>query len=285
MCRFVLYLGPEISLSSLVTEPANSIIHQSIRSRESQEPLNGDGFGLGWYVQDMTERPAIFKDITPAWNNLNLLNLARVTRSSCVLAHVRAATPGLPVIQLNCHPFAWRRFVFMHNGRVAGFKRLKRALINRLSDEAFGMISGSTDTEHVFALFVDHVRRAGDGLDPADLMTSALAATIEEVEDLTREEGVEEPSLLNLAVTDGKAAVVSRYISTEPERANSLYVQSGRRFECVDGQCRMLDPGEAHEAVVIASEPLSEGEGWTRVPPNHLVVVREDRTTEMRALS
>ena len=97
MCRFALYLGREIAISSLVTEPANSIIHQSFHSQEGREPLNGDGFGLAWYVPEVSARPALFKDNIPAWSNQNLLNLAKVTRSGCVLAHIRAATPGIPV--------------------------------------------------------------------------------------------------------------------------------------------------------------------------------------------
>lgn len=284
MCRFVLYLGAEITVSSLVTEPANSIIHQSFHSHEREEPLNGDGFGLGWYVPEMTEEPAIFKDVTPAWNNLNLLNLARVTRSSCVLAHVRAASPGLPVTRLNCHPFAWGPFAFMHNGTVAGFRRIRRTLLGRLSDEAFQRIVGSTDSEYVFALFSDHYRQVATGEKRTEAMATALTATIAQVEELAQKAGVKEPSLLNLAVTDGKSAVVSRYISHDPARANSLYVHTGSRYVCADGLCRMLEPTQENNAVIVASEPLSEEEGWTRVQPNSLVVVHEDLEVEMRPL-
>ena len=42
MCRFVLYLGCEIGIDSLMTEPENSIIHQSFKSREREEPEDGD---------------------------------------------------------------------------------------------------------------------------------------------------------------------------------------------------------------------------------------------------
>ena len=50
MCRFVFYRGAPIRLSSLLTEPVHSIIHQSYRSKERAEPLNGDGFGVGWHA-------------------------------------------------------------------------------------------------------------------------------------------------------------------------------------------------------------------------------------------
>ncbi len=57
MCRFALYLGSPIHVSSLITDPANSIIHQSFHSHEREEPLNGDGFGLAWYVPELTDEP------------------------------------------------------------------------------------------------------------------------------------------------------------------------------------------------------------------------------------
>ncbi len=284
MCRFVLYLGTEITVSSLVTEPANSIIHQSFHSHEREEPLNGDGFGLAWYVPEMSEEPVLFKDVTPAWNNLNLLNLARVIQSSCILAHVRAASPGLPVIQLNCHPFSWGSFAFMHNGTVAGFASIRRTLLGRLSDEAFQSISGSTDSECVFALFADHYRRAGKGQCRTEALVTALIGAIADVEELTQEAGVEEPSLLNLAVTNGTCAVISRYISGGSQKANSLYVHSGSRYLCTDGLCRMVEPGSRNKAVIVASEPLSQDKGWKRVQPNSLVVVHQDLRLDMRTV-
>jgi len=276
MCRFVLYLGPEITVSSLVTEPVNSLIHQSFHSHEGTEPLNGDGFGVAWYVPAISEVPALFKDITPAWNNLNLLNLARVTRSSCLLAHVRAASPGLPVIQLNCHPFVQGPFAFMHNGRIGGFRSLRRALADRLSDSAFNAISGSTDSEYLFALFLDNFNRLNGANDGSAAMAEALAASINEVEQLKKEAGVEEPSTLNLAVTDGRGAAVSRYISRGDERANSLYLHRGAEYTCRTGRCLMEAADRGRGAVLIASEPLSEDEGWRAVPPNSMVITGSD---------
>ena len=80
--------------------------------------------------------------LDPAWNDGNLHGLSRVTRSSVVLAHVRAATAGLGVSQVNCHPFTNGRLAFMHNGAVGGFFEIKRKLQERLSDTAFAQIGG-----------------------------------------------------------------------------------------------------------------------------------------------
>ena len=97
----------------------------------------------------------MFRSITPAWNNRNLQNLARVVASDCVLAHVRAATQSSGVNEANCHPFRWRRFLCMHNGDIGDFRAVRRTLLASVCDEAFGNVYGSTDSEHFFALFID----------------------------------------------------------------------------------------------------------------------------------
>ena len=283
MCRFALYLGQPILVGSLVTEPTNSIIHQSFHSHEREEPLNGDGFGLAWYAPAERPEPVVFKDVTPAWNNVNLLNLAPVTRTSCLFAHVRAASPGLPVSQLNCHPFAYGRFAFMHNGFVEGFDRIVRPLRERLSDEAYHHVRGSTDSEHVFALFADAYRKS-EASSGAERMVRAVVDAISTVEDLRSAAGLDGRSTLNLAVTDGRCAVVSRFVSGGGEGANSLYVNTGSAYLCENGLCRMRGYGEGDEAVVVASEPLSDDPGWRRVEVNHLVVVGEDLSVAQRPI-
>ena len=276
MCRFVVYLGPPITLSSLITEPTHSLIHQSYHSRERTEPLNGDGFGVGWYVPPLSDRPAVFRSISPAWSNRSLRQLCRVTRSDCVFAHIRAASPGLPVIESNCHPFCWRDLAFMHNGRIAEFRRLKRTLQADLSDEAFHAIEGSTDSEHVFALLIDRVKANGD-------LSRAIQATLGQVVGHLDAAGAAGVSQLNLAVTDGRRAVVTRFTTDPAGRAETLYLHEGRSYVCEDGVCRMIEPGEEGGAVLISSEALSDDPGWKPVPVNHMVIVEQDRSVRIIA--
>ncbi len=101
MCRFIAYKGDRILLSDLVTNHSNSLINQSAHARERSEPLNGDGFGLGWYVPEVSAEPCFFTSVTPAWANQNLRRIASKTASPCIFAHVRAATAGLEVNDLN----------------------------------------------------------------------------------------------------------------------------------------------------------------------------------------
>lgn len=282
MCRFVLYLGAEVRVSSLITEPVNSIIHQSFHSHERSEPLNGDGFGLAWYPPQHVDLPALFRSTTPAWSNRNLTEISRVTRTRCVLAHVRAATPGLPVTDFNCHPFVTGRLAFMHNGDWGGFQQIRQRLVGELSPEAFASIEGSTDSEHIFAVFIDRLRALEQG-DPTERMATAIEDTIRYVETLRQAVAPDEPSSLNLAVSDGERAIVTRYASGHGE-ANSLYFNTGRTYICDQGSCRVQDEGSAHSAVIVASEPLDDDERWTRVEPGHLLCVTPDLDVFTRAI-
>lgn len=275
MCRFTYYVGKPIRLSSLITEPDNSLINQSFRAREHEEPLNGDGFGVAWYAPDMSDEPAAFRSLTPAWSNRNLIELARVVASPCILAHVRAATQELQVSESNCHPFIKGRHSFMHNGDVGGFRVIKRRLLDLLSDRAFHSIQGTTDSEHLFALFLDELDKQHVS-EPADAMAGALRSAVFKTLELGREHAPGEHSYINVAVSDGRSGVACRFTTDDPEHAMTLYMNRGDRYVCEDGVCRMLDPEDGEGAVLISSERLSDDPKWTPVPVNHLVRIRSN---------
>ena len=274
----MLYLGPETRLSSLIIEPTHSLIRQSTHSREREEPLNGDGFGIGWYATDHTTEPAVFRSITPAWNNRNLQNLARVVASDCVLAHVRAATQSSGVNEANCHPFRWRQYLAMHNGDVGDFRLVRRKLLASVCDEAFGNVYGSTDSEHFFALFIDSLLESVE-IDPAVRMARALARAISRTLELVHEAGGTSASYLNVAITDGDCAVVSRF-TDEPDGApESLYYFTGELYPVVASK-RRTDGKRGTHPVIVSSERLTTEAGWTEVPSGQIIILRRDRRPE-----
>ncbi|MGE0440125.1 MAG: class II glutamine amidotransferase [Gemmatimonadales bacterium] len=284
MCRFTLYVGPPIPLASLVTEPEHSLIHQSYECRERSEPLNGDGFGVAWWPATRPEHPAVFCSTTPAWSNRNLLELAPVVESGLIMAHVRAATVGSGTIDVNCHPFKSEGYAFMHNGDVGRFGGIKRHLTAELSDEAFGAIRGSTDSEHVFALFLDEARSLGRERGDAASLGAALERALGRIVTLAMKHAPGADLHLNLAVSDGVSAAVVRYTNLPGHPGSSLYLNRGRRYVCESGVCRMLEPEEGAGAVLISSEPLSQEPGWSPVPPQSLVMVAADRSVQVRPL-
>ena len=274
----MLYLGPETRLSSLIIEPTHSLIRQSTHSREREEPLNGDGFGIGWYSPDHTTEPAVFRSITPAWNNRNLQNLARVVASDCVLAHVRAATQSSGVNEANCHPFRWRQYLCMHNGDVGDFRLVRRKLLASVCDEAFGNVYGSTDSEHFFALFIDSLLESVE-IDPAMRMARALARAISRTLDLVHDAGSASASYLNVAISDGDCAVVSRFTDDADGAPESLYFFTGELYPTVMSK-RRTDGKRGGHAVTVSSERLTTDPGWTEVPSGQIIILRRDRPPE-----
>ncbi len=58
--------------SQLLTRPCHSIINQAFDSRlrlDRRRPINGDGFGVGWYDveydEELGSQPCIFTSVTP----------------------------------------------------------------------------------------------------------------------------------------------------------------------------------------------------------------------------
>ena len=281
MCRFTLYLGPAIRLDSLLIEPHHSLIRQSTHSREREEPLNGDGFGVGWFAGHFTVEPAVFRSITPAWNNRNLHNIARVVASDCILAHVRAATQSSGVNEANCHPFRFRRYLFMHNGDVGNFRAVRRGLLDSVCDEAFGNVYGSTDSEHFFAVLIDELIHIGDKGDAADNMARALAGAIRRVVQAVRVHGGGESCYLNCALADGDHAVVSRFTDSVEYPPESLYYFTGDLYPRAEID-ETDESGTDPKAVIVSSERLTDDPEWQIIPPNHMVVMRRNQPPELR---
>ncbi len=281
MCRFVFYMGPEIRMASLVTEPVHSIVVQSYHSEERDEPLNGDGFGVAWYPADAGECPAVFKSISPAWSNQNLRHLSRVIRSRCILAHVRAATPGLPVSEINCHPFLRGDFAFMHNGGINEFGAVNRPLRRALSDASYAGIMGTTDSEAIFAIFFDQYSSI-ETEHGVEKMATALEAAIETIEALLSSTRHSAGCDLNLVVSDGRVAVASRY-SSKNRKPNSLYLHAGHSYRCDRGEAKLSPCAEP--TILIASEPLTRDASWQAIEANRLVTIDESLDVDIRPIN
>lgn len=273
MCRFFVYKGRGMYMSDLLLKAEQSLIRQSYKAKEREEPLNGDGFGVGWYTPEIDPSPCVFTSTQPAWSNRNLQHLSEKIRSTCFFAHVRAASPGAYVSEFNCHPFKYERFLWMHNGKIADFPRIKRRLRESLNDEYYNFIQGTTDSEHAFALFLNKLGKHIYDYTISDLR-NALIETIHQIGELQTRAKTEEPSSLNFAVTDGYNILVSRYTTSSETEPPTLYLSSGDHLEIRDGKYRMAAATPYPNAVIVASEPLTAYRSdWKPVEKNHLVLV------------
>lgn len=281
MCRLLAYKGAPIVLDTLLYQPKNSLIKQSYDAKEIEEPLNGDGFGIGWYAPELHHDPAVFVSVFPAWSNRNLRSLSPRIQTQCLFAHVRAASFG-DISEANCHPFQFGKFLMMHNGSIEGFDTIKRTLRRRLSDRVYSWVKGQTDSEHFFALFIDKVLALGDEY-TVHQMAEAMHQSINDLLAIKREAGLENPTYLNTVVTDGKMMVGTRFLANGSEDPLTLYWSEGARYICEDGVCHMVAAGKEEQAVLIVSEKLTGlRSDWRKIPDNNLILVDQENQVTFR---
>lgn len=270
MCRWMAWLGQPLLLDELLFKAPHGIVDQALNARLGAEPTNGDGFGLGWY--GLGEGPGVYRSVTPAWSDPNLRELAAHVESSLFLAHVRAAI-GSPVQQTNCHPFRHGRWLFVHNGFLAGFAHLRRDLMLAVAPERFSDVNGSTDTEVVFHLALTF------GLEDDPL--GAMERTVGLIEDLARRHGIDEAVQGTFGISDGEAVWAVRYATAG--NARSLYMSAD-----VEAVQRLHPENERFQRMtaddrLIVSEPFSDLPGvWEAVPEATALTVRHGGVCEQR---
>jgi glutamine amidotransferase len=252
MCRFLAYQGAPIYLEDMVASPSHSLIAQSLHASEGKTEINGDGFGLGWYGE--RDHPGLFRDLRPAWSDENLRAICQQVRSRLFFAHVRAAT-GSATTRANCHPFAAGRFMFMHNGQVGGFQKIRRRVEALIPDEHYALRGGTTDSEALF------LAALGFGLE--DDPPGAIGAMIGAVKAAMDRAGITQAFRFAAALTDGKTLWAFRWSCDA--RPPTLYYRA------------------VENGLVVVSEPTDEDHGtWHAVSANSLLVKSPGRALEIK---
>ncbi|MBW4701319.1 ergothioneine biosynthesis protein EgtC [Micromonospora sp. RL09-050-HVF-A] len=243
MCRHLAYLGPPVTLRSLLYDPPHSLVRQSWAPRDMRGggTVNVDGFGVGWYPgtgrpggdDGRGGAPVRYRRAGPIWSDPTLPELAGVTTSGAVLAAVRSATVGMPVQESAAAPFAEGRWLFSHNGVVRGWPDSVVELAGGLPVRDLVTLDAPTDSALLWAL-VRHRLRAGASL------AEAVTTTVRQVA------AAAPGSRLNLLLTDGVSVVASVW-------GHALSVRA--------------DDGTA----LLASEPVDDAPGWREVPDRRWV--------------
>jgi predicted glutamine amidotransferase len=275
MCRWLAYSGTPILLEELLYNREHSLIDQSLHSRMGVETTNGDGFGVGWYGLEAAATglpatrdsgiPVLFRGVGPAWNDVNLRELARSTSSGLFIAHIRAST-GTAVQQTNCHPFRYDRWLWVHNGAIKDFHLLKRDLVLAVDPDLYPSIAGSTDSEVMFYLALTFGLR--------DDPVAAVERMVGFVEATGRKHGVDEPMQMTVATTDGERIFAFRYSSVGKSR--TLYFSTA-----ITALREMYPENEVFQKIsddtrIVVSEPLGELVGaWNAVPESSFGIVQK----------
>jgi glutamine amidotransferase len=232
MCRHLAYLGPPVPLSRLLFDPPHSLSHQSWAPRDMRGggTINADGFGVGWYAPG---GPVRYRGATPLWSDTTLPGLAATLPVRAVLAAVRSATAGMPVVETAAAPFADGPWLFSHNGVVTGWPGSMTKLAGALPVADLLTLEAPTDSALLWALVRDRLRSGAAA-------ASAVADTVREVERAAP------GSRLNLLLTDGESLVATA---------------AGHSLSVLDRP----------DAVLVASEPLDDRPAWRPVPEGTLL--------------
>jgi predicted glutamine amidotransferase len=255
MCRLLAYSGEPIFLEELICKPQHSLVRQSMQADEAKVTTNGDGFGIGWYTGDAERvEPGVYREVTPAWSDENLLALCAAVRSPLFFAHVRATT-GTSVARHNCHPFRFGKYLFIHNGQIGDYQKVRRQLESSLPDELYATRKGATDSELMFLIALAQFNGAMNPI-------AAVEAMLTIVRDAMIEKSVKTPLRFAAALSDGEKNYAFRY-STD-DKPPTLYVN-----RCDNGS-------------IVASEPLQDRScpkcpEWIAVKPNSAVIVQGTR--------
>jgi predicted glutamine amidotransferase len=261
MCRWLAYFGTPIPLEEVLVKRDRSLIDQSLHSRLGATTTNGDGFGVGWY--DAAGAPRLYRSTHPAWNDRNLRELAAGVSSPLFLAHIRAST-GTAIQETNTHPFRYGKWLWMHNGLIREFPRLKRELVLAVDDALYPSIEGTTDSETFFYLALTF----GLESDPVGAVERAVGF----IEEVGHSHGVELPIQMTVATSDGTSIWAFRYSSEGDSR--SLF------FSTRMDELKALYPDSelawlSDETRVVVSEPLGDLPGvWNEVPESSYGIVQ-----------
>ncbi len=185
----------------------------------------------------------------------------------------------------------------MHNGVVANFHAIRRDFLDLLDRDTFEHMQGTTDSEHMAALYMTCLTRSkGTGTAaweqeyPASMMKGALEAAFRLIIQLqTKQAGAHpesklEASSLNVCVTDGTQLVAVRFRNHVDEQPPSLYysttagVTLNRKYpdnhNGTPNNNAVKRPHEHGDHVIVGSEPTTyKPEEWHTIPKNSAVLV------------
>ncbi|WP_326718830.1 MULTISPECIES: ergothioneine biosynthesis protein EgtC [unclassified Streptomyces] len=239
MCRHLAFLGTEEPLGRLLVEPPHSLFRQSWAPRRQRHgTVNADGFGVGWYAEG-DPLPARYRRTGPIWGDQSFADLARVVRTTALLAAVRDATVAGADGEAAAAPFAAGPWLFSHNGAVLGWPRSLAPLLNGLPAVELLSMEARCDSALVWALLLHRLHEGDDE-------SQALADTVVEVAEAAP------GSRLNLLLTNGDSITATAW-------GDTLWY--------------LIEPGHR---TVVASEPYDEDPRWQEVPDRTLLSATRD---------
>ncbi len=260
MCRLYAHIAARpLPLAGMLLDAPHSLVTQSCGDRRGEK--HRDGWGIGYYQDG---QPQVIRRPTAAPEDNEFSAAARQVSSPVAVAHVRQASVG-DLCVANAHPFTFGPWIFMHNGTVTGFDKLRSGLVEETDADLRRQVAGTTDSEQVFFWLLSRLHQTGQAAEApcrdVTLVMREMARGIHTLAERSAATQPAEPTRLNFVLTDGRVLVASRW-------RHSLY-WTNHAGPLATAAGNALCPG-----VAVASESI--GDGWSEVPDGYILAVDED---------
>ena len=111
----------------------------------------------GWGIAANGETARAYKEPLAATKSATFKDQLASHKSKAALLHLRWATPGMAINEVNTHPFTYQDISFIHNGSISPFDCL-----DPLIDKKYLQLAkGSTDSERYFLYLLTQIEKHG----------------------------------------------------------------------------------------------------------------------------
>jgi len=270
------YLGEnpiKISYSIVTT----GIISPDTATLAKQMKFESDGWGIGFF---QGKAPFIMKKAVSVSEDERFKNIVEAVSSKIMIAHIRKATVGEKK-ESNTHPFRYGSWLFVHQGTISDFRKIKPRMKKNLPVSHRKKIKGTTDSEYSFYTFLNFMRRAGSlmrGNIPIKKAESAVKQTIKTILEYNKSLKSKEKSVLNFLITNGKYFVASRvgaplyYILRDEPIPKTIeqYIEEN------DAKTRLKPLQGGGKSITVTSEKITNEDGWKEVEDYSVFSVNEN---------
>lgn len=243
MCRlFGLIANKEVDVKFSMLEASNRF--------KKQGDYNPHGWGIGWYEGS---KPQVEKHGENAFESKRFDELSKEVQSRIVIAHVRLASSGKKNTNENAHPFAYKNWLFAHNGTV------NKNRIFLLLKEPYGgnFSSEPIDSEVYFRYLIQCIEEEND-------VETGVKKAVREV--------TKDGNGANFLLSNGvniyafKYGNTLRYLERDPE----IF------YPCFSEETSALIEAKrlaSEKAVLIATEKLTRTEDWKELSDGEILIV------------
>ena len=224
---------------------------------------HADGWGMAWWPADGSgAEPRTIRSTTCAAVDPLYGSVTHQEAGDLGFVHLRWATPGLPIVEANTHPFVHGQWAFAHNGAIHPQDRLDEILPPGWK----ARMRGTTDSERYFLAIA---ARLEDGAS----MREAVAAVVDDIFDRF------EPTSLNAMLLGPDALhIIAAY---DPSRVPSVGASSGGGSESdeLDIVFYDLHHRRTADSLVVASSGVRRhgDDDWEALP--NMSLLRIERGT------